>query len=101
MFREVGFLSRRRTSPGSEGWDSCPGQSRGGKAMPTVLSPGQGWSLAACHGRGPPCALSPGAPRCLGEAQDSPGGGLMRGFGLWLRLRSCVFLIGASPSLGH
>lgn len=42
--------------------------------MPTVLSPGQGWSLAAGHGRGPPRALSPGAPRCLGEAQDGLGG---------------------------
>ena len=91
MFREVGFLSRRCTSPGSEGWDSCPGQARGGKAMPTVLSPGQGWSLAARHGCGPPCALSPGAPRCLGEAQDSPGGHHERLWALAASQILCVF----------
>ena len=50
------------------------------------------WSTLCTQPRGP--EMLGGGPRHSGE-------GIMRGFGLWLRLRSCVFLIGASPSLGH
>ena len=67
MFREVGLLLRRHTSPGSEG----PG---------FVLGAGPWGEGCACHAisrvglePGPPLALSPGAPRRMGEARDGPG----------------------------
>lgn len=84
MFREVGLLSRRHASPGSEGLGFTRGAGLWGEGRAHHAVSRARLQLDMSRGRGPPHALSPGAPRQSRE-------GITRDFGPWLHLRSCVF----------